>query len=358
MATSIIEFIPERGLSLINMSNVDLVDRIGENKIREIIFNVLCGENIRDATEPLTRHRIAALNAAVLVTIAHASTTMNSVEMLEAAKRDINELPKNDPRTKILRWIIGLTVKQIQNILRSDDAWNNYLSLASEVLKDSTEYSEELYGWLDLEIRLGSLVTNWDWFWTHSLLTAIGSQTLSTRGAEKSLYGKFFEKGILGSVLEILGFKYDEDKVGQPMTFWLSERGEKRESDATAIIDTGLGVRFDIGFIGPGNTEITLDKASRFGTDNIRMATIIIIDRVGRGSTVLEQAKDIGASIIQMSSSLWVKTLDRTLYNIFENNYQPVFSPDAGRQEIKQAVFESLSYSDLQVLFNLKSKPR
>jgi hypothetical protein len=39
------------------------------------------------------------------------------------------------------------------------------------------------------------------------LTTAIGSLTLTIRGSDKSIYGKLFERLILGSVLSILGFQ-------------------------------------------------------------------------------------------------------------------------------------------------------
>jgi len=39
------------------------------------------------------------------------------------------------------------------------------------------------------------------------LTTAIGSQTLAIRGSDKSMYGKLFERLILGSMLTILGYK-------------------------------------------------------------------------------------------------------------------------------------------------------
>lgn len=358
---SILEFIPDRSFDFISMSNADLVDRMGEDKIKDIIIDVLCGDNVRAATEPLTRHRIATLNAAILVTMARASTKMTAQEMLEQAHKDMETIPDNDPRSTILRWLIGLNKKQVQNILRSDqDAWNDYLNSAIRILENAAEISEQNYGLLNLEIVLDNLVTKFDWFWTHSLMTTIGTHTLATRGAEKSLYGKYFEKAILGSVLSVLGFSYDEKRLGTSMTFWLSERGEKRESDATAIINPGQGVRFDVGFIGPGNTEITLDKASRFerisqiADQKFSMATIIIIDRVGSNSSVIDQARDIGAQIIQMSSSFWVKTLDQTLHRLFRN-YTRKFTADTDKGEIRNAVFRCLTSSELRIFFQSKN---
>ena len=39
---------------------------------------------------------------------------------------------------------------------------------------------------------------------------------------------------------------------------------EKKENDAALLFTTGSGVRFNIGFKGTGNPEISLDDVSRF----------------------------------------------------------------------------------------------
>jgi hypothetical protein len=85
----------------------------------------------------------------------------------------------------------------------------------------------------------------------------------------------------------------------------------------------GVGVRFDIGFIGPGNTEISLDKVSRFeremefGKRNHYMSTIILVDRIGGRSRIEELARNIEGNIVQMSMSNWVKNVAVILnYNV------------------------------------------
>ncbi len=97
------------------------------------------------------------------------------------------------------------------------------------------------------------------------------------------------------------------------------ELGYKRESDATALYEPGKGVRFDIGFIGPGNTEISLDKVSRFeremdfGRQKHFMATFIIVDRIGDRSRIAELARKIDGTIIQMSMAFWPQVLSKKL---------------------------------------------
>lgn len=150
-----------------------------------------------------------------------------------------------------------------------------------------------------------------DWLWLTYLLNAIGSQTLTIRGSEKSTFGKLFEKLVLGSLLSILGFRFVSHKRAGEKVFWLSSQDEKRESDAALLYEIGKGVRFDIGFIGRGNPEISLDKVTRFQQAEVirgipfYMATIIIVDRIGRDSRILEMARAVNGTIVQMSATYW-----------------------------------------------------
>ena len=90
---------------------------------------------------------------------------------------------------------------------------------------------------------------------------------------------------------------------------------------STVLYKAGVGVRFDIGFIGPGNTEISLDKVSRFekemehGRQVHYMSTIIIVDRIGEKSRIVEMAKAINGDIVQMSMAYWVKDICIILNN-------------------------------------------
>jgi len=137
------------------------------------------------------------------------------------------------------------------------------------------------------------------------------------------MYGKLFEKLVLGSLLTILGFEkiHHEETSKTNKVFWLAARGKKRESDATLLYKPGVGARFDIGFIGPGNTEISLDKVSRFeremehGRQKHYMSTIIIVDRIGDRSRIVEMAKSIDGDIVQMSMTYWVKDICEILGN-------------------------------------------
>jgi hypothetical protein len=221
-----------------------------------------------------------------------------------------------------LQWFIGLTGKSIQNVLRSNpDEVEKHLKEFDERLRESSKEIIKELGDISTKITIDKTNYLLKWPALLQIFYAIGTQTLAIRGSEKSMYGKLFEKLILGSVLTILGFNLiDPKKSNQAkMVFWLSQRENKRESDATILVKPGIGARFDLGFIGPGNSEISLDKVSRFeremnhGRQLHYMSTIILVDRIGEGSRIVEMAKEINGTIIQMSMTYWVQEVAHVL---------------------------------------------
>ncbi|MCL4258925.1 MAG: CfrBI family restriction endonuclease, partial [Anaerolineales bacterium] len=217
---------------------------------------------------------------------------------------------------RIAQWLLGLTEKAFQNVLRDDSSSiaeyaKNYIKACAETV----EKFESEIGYFKGSLNIGEQVSaQLDWLSIAFLLNTTGAQTLTTRGSEKSAYGKLFEKLVLGALLHSLGFKFVTDVPDNPKgIFWLSSPKEKRESDATLLVKAGMGVRFDIGFIGRGNPEITLDKVTRFenelsiGTSKWYMATFIVVDRVGEGSKVVEIAESIQGVVVQMSGAYWPK---------------------------------------------------
>ena len=128
------------------------------------------------------------------------------------------------------------------------------------------------------------------------------------------MYGKLFEPLILGSMLHVLGFRFlsqDRLRASDEYVYWLASKDERRESDATLLIRGGQGVRFDIGFIGRGNPEITLDKVSRFerqvefNSGRWFLATFVVVDTIPARSRLPELAAEIDGTVIQMSMSFW-----------------------------------------------------
>lgn len=325
---NIINYYPKKWKDFLAASGKDFIETIGENAVKEALLSVLSGANLRDSTEFITRRKLALSNGAILVMFLRGcSSRQDFLEKLN--DKVIKGLKGRNSKYDrwILEWLLGLTDKAVQNILRDDPKeLNRYKSNFDKAIKESLYSLQNDFGEIRGKIICDEGEVKIDWALLIRIFQAIGAQTLTIRGSEKSMYGKVFEKLLLGTLLEMLGFRFiDRRKPPRRIEkcFWLSEREERRESDATLIYKPGKGVRLDIGFIGRGNPEISLDKVSRFereielGNKTHYMNTYIIIDRIGRRSRVEALAKEIKADIIQMSLSLWPKNVATLLKRDF-----------------------------------------
>ncbi len=324
---SLSELMSPAGLKLLSARGSDLVREIGMDVVRGVVLDVLTGHNIRDSTEVLTRRRIVAINLATVDLFLKGSALSDNfiTELPHLATAILGTGALSKAERWLAQWVLGLTDKGSQNVLRDNpDSLETYRDRYIETCRQTIEKHAECSGQLCGSLALNSSVrAEINWLVMTYLLNTIGAQTLTIRGSEKSAYGKLFEKLILGSLLHILGFKHIVPPPKQPEgVFWLSSRGERRESDATLLYQAGKGVRFDIGFIGRGNPEISLDKVTRFereieiGGSAHYMATIIIVDRIGPNSRIERLARQIGACIIQMSAGYWPQEVARELSRV------------------------------------------
>lgn len=317
--------IAPQGLSLVKFSGKEFVDKLGIEIVQGVVGSILKGKNVRDLTESLTQRRILLVSASLIATYLKG---LSSFDNFEAT---LNELVKKNVRMKLsteekkyLLWFIGLTGKSIQNVIRGT-VLENYIDLFDANLREICTDIEEVYGDITLHINYNEQGYFLKWNNLLRCLLAVGAATLTIRGSEKSLYGKTFEKYVLGSVLTILGFDHidSSDVSKSDKVFWLSERLDKRESDATLLIKAGVGVRFDIGFIGKGNTEVSLDKVSRFerfmeyGKKTYATTTIILVDNIGAHSRITAMAQEIDGHILQMKETYWVYSLATILNDKF-----------------------------------------
>jgi len=353
---NLLDLMPKNLGALLESNGVTFIKRAGEDNIRQVVVDVLCGNNLRASTEHLTRLRLGRLNA---------STFMIYLYGLQTAKDFVHTIPKmafhkitgraSKPEKEICKWMIGLTGKGVQNVLRdnkqqlkkyTESFADNLNRLAAEVEKES--------GKLQCCVQFANGKNSvLDWHDILSLFCTIGSQTLAIRGSEKSTYGKLFERLVLGSVMSALGFEqivYPPKKTSK--VFWLSSKIGEREADATLLVAPGQAIRFDLGFIGRGNPEITKDKVSRFERDleidkqTYHSATCIIVDRVGEGSGLEEQAKRAGAKVIQMSMSYWPIELGKWLSTKFNHksdiaDCKPAELPTLLKQKLSAVSFEN-----------------
>lgn len=326
----LLDSFPKSAIDLLSGSGRDFVRRIGEAAAREAVLGVLVGENLRTQTEHLTRARISQLSAAVVAQYLTASLTSDnfSERFFDIARDAVAKTNRGHPAYLTAQWFLGLTGKSVQNVLRGNsENLEGYVDKFSEVLSESAVRIEETIGHYTVEIDHGqgrSIQLDWKTFLR--LTTAIGAQTLTIRGSDKSMYGKLFERLVLGSVLTMLGFHLvsgsSERSVHDVGAFWLSDSDDTRECDATAVLERGKIVRFDIGFIGAGNSEISKDKLSRFSSESeIRgkksySRTFIVVDRLPNTSKTHAAAKKIKADIVQMSMSFWTIELAKKLGSV------------------------------------------
>ncbi|NJL11611.1 MAG: CfrBI family restriction endonuclease [Microscillaceae bacterium] len=316
--------IPEIGRKLAKFSGRELLQRVGKSVLNQVVTSILCGGNVRALTEGLTQRRVLISNASLFITYLKGMSLFKNFEE-ECSQIILNELSQGSlsGEEKIyLQWLIGLTSKNFQNVLRSNpEDLERHLEEMKDGLNEVQLAMQQAFGSLEASIQVGAESYIIRWPSILQIFYAIGTQTLAIRGSEKSMYGKLFEKLILGSLLTILGFKLIEPSQSDKakMVFWLTQRENKRESDATILLKPGVGARFDIGFIGPGNSEISLDKVSRFeremnyGRQLHYMSTIILVDKIGEQSRIAALADEINGTIIQMSMTYWVKEVAEIL---------------------------------------------
>ena len=323
---NLIELFSKEALALLTATGPGLIEMIGLDVIRGVVLDVLTGRNIRASTETLTRRRIGMLNLAMAHLFMQGSAQYDDfVDNLPSVAAGILKDASSKSEQWLGSWLLGLTGKGIQNILRDDHSQlpiyrEIYVETCQNILEESRHHYGDLHGTMHLSTGL-KVEVNWLWFLY--LLNTIGSQTLTIRGSEKSIYGKFFEKLVLGTLLSLLGFQHvaTGDLEQTERVFWLASAGERsRESDATLLYEPGRGIRIDIGFIGRGNTEISLDKVSRYqreiemGSRHWYMGTLIIVDRIGPRSRIRSMAADIGGTIVQMSGGYWPKRVATVLH--------------------------------------------
>ena len=319
------DLISADALDLLAASGPKLVEKIGIEIVQGVILDVLVGKNLRDSTEALTRKRIATLNLALLqMFLLGTGKDSNFVhKILDFACKRLAEQKVDKKERWLAQWVLGLTDKAFQNVLRDERNaiiryTEQYKKTCREIVEDFGKTHGKLVGTISIEPNIKAEINS---LFMIYLLNTIGSETLTIRGSEKSAYGKLFEKLILGSLLSILGFKLvDRNNLTElNKVFWLAQQGERRESDATLLYTAGKGVRFDIGFIGRGNPEISLDKVTRFekeielNSNKWYLATIIIVDRIGKNSRIERLARKVGGAIVQMSMSYWPKQVAREL---------------------------------------------
>ena len=327
------ELFPEKGKLVLTANGREFIERLGVETARQVILAVLRGENIRTQTEPLTRRRIAIATGAMISLFvkgwAEIDGFSEKLSSLALEQMDNTSQSRKDTFWPA-QWLIGLTGKSIQNVLRSNpELRRSYIQGFESAVEEASQRCLEDFG--DISMNFGYVVDGkskqnrrpLDWKDITRLSTAIGATTLTIRGSEKSTYGKLFERLVMGSVLTILGFQHVDNSQSAQLekVFWLSDSSDVRECDATIRLRPGKLARFDIGFIGRGNPEIMKDKLTRYASEIEQNGqanfsqTFIIVDKMPDTTKTADAALKSGSEIIQMSMQFWALELAKRLHN-------------------------------------------
>jgi hypothetical protein len=368
---SISELIPSPTKVLLTGGGKQFVERIGVEAVKSAIHSVMLGENLRTQTEPISRRRIAQISGALIALFTkgylqipdfQSKLSSLAVDELKKARRSDNSI------VWPAQWLIGLTGKSVQNVLRSNPhAFGRYVYDFEKAVQDAAKQCREQLG--DYRVALGYIEgangerVELDWEGIIRLTTAIGAQTLTIRGSDKSIYGKLFERLILGSYLSILDFQRVDPRTNKKTkgVFWLSDSSDIRESDATLLVSPGKLARFDIGFIGPGNSEISKDKLSRFareievGGSHGSSVTFIIVDRLPKTGKTEKAATTIGAEIVQMSMQYWPRDLAIRLANRLGIKHELAGMPDDKIADYLAAKLRSVQVQDFVAGYEIPS---
>ncbi len=350
---SIFDSYSEHGKENMKGSKKAFIKRVGEDGIKKIVKDVLVGENIRDYTEFHTQKRLANSYAALMKLYIDGvgSYTENNEKYSDFVMRDYIA-SGNDNKRKLDLWLLGLTKKGLDNITRDNIV--DYQAAFSNSMNDIVTDLEKDFGPVTGFIEMNGKRMDLNWNVLALMLMATGAQTLTIRGSEKSTNGKLFEKLILGSLLSIMGFEYCKKPpvkiIKKKKLFWLSHMDEnEREIDAT-IVYHGKAVSIDIGFIGKGNPEITLDKVSRFGLQKEiggikhETRTIIIVDTVASGSGLMNKAEQIHGHVFQMKNQDWTIEFAKTICNIMKIKHELT---EKSKEELKTYFEEKLNEIDI-----------
>lgn len=101
--SELVDFVPRALTDLIGSKGVEVVERVGIDAVKEVIADVLCGLNLRNSTEMLTRRRLGMLNAATLVMFLGGIAKYHDL---------VNRIPKmaakglRETKSKPERWVL------------------------------------------------------------------------------------------------------------------------------------------------------------------------------------------------------------------------------------------------------------
>lgn len=253
--------------------NIILSDPFSPHALRNLTHHLLMGKNYRLLTESNTKGQLFTTFLWLYEVRNEAQKLYGNEWIKHLFKNIYTEKSKPKELKNLLLWIMGITQKTAINLgLKQEDF--------SDLIHETIEYFNELFE------KIGKKEFRDD-AW---LLLMAGSATLNIRGSQKSKIGKHFEKVFVRSMLNLLGFKENEN-------FWMNiERDLEVEREADAEVESKRGrIRLEMGLIASGNQEVIEDKIARVGRNGV-----ILFDILGSKTRVYQTAENYGVKLIQI----------------------------------------------------------
>jgi|SRR4051812_30267256 hypothetical protein len=137
------QYFPQQTKENFSSKGKDILQEIGIDIVKGVILDVLTGKNLRDSTELLTRKRILTINAATIAMMINGALSEKdfiATLPLKASERLMKGGIKKDEKW-LLQWVLGLTDKGMQNILRDEknglaSYTKNYIDITKKAIEE------------------------------------------------------------------------------------------------------------------------------------------------------------------------------------------------------------------------------
>jgi hypothetical protein len=270
-------------------------DAFSPDFVRGAVLHLMCGGNYRDITERCVRERLHICHS-WLLSIAHQARAKFGPTWAKALLKNLLSSSENHQVIKYLQfWLVGLMKKTADNLELKPSDPKEFVEFLDTMFATCQSVAGDA-SWPTGNVTIGlvnertnqtELLDLGESLW---FLQTVGASTLTLRGSNKAIFGKRFERAFLRASLELLGLKLDQ-------SFWLNiGRDAEVGREADAEVETKRGrIRIDMGLIGVGNQEVSEDKLNRVGRNGV-----VLVDRLGRKSSVVETAERLGVKLIQI----------------------------------------------------------
>jgi hypothetical protein len=146
-------------LGLLTTGGAKLIREIGMETVKTVVLEILSGRNLRDSTELLTRSRLAMLNVAMLKLFLEGESRESGFvsRLPSTAERILREGKLTKAERWLAQWMLGLTDKASQNVLRDDASLLiNYREAYEEICSNVVANAVANYGLLSGDIQVGA----------------------------------------------------------------------------------------------------------------------------------------------------------------------------------------------------------